>query len=85
VGIALALLGGLFGTLGIILYGAYALAMFIPSLAVAVRRLHDINKSGWYYFGLYSDYWRNMHDTLALKATTVQTNMVPTLKITVLI
>jgi uncharacterized membrane protein YhaH (DUF805 family) len=26
----------------------FALAMFIPSLAVLVRRLHDINKSGWY-------------------------------------
>lgn len=28
----------------------YALAIIIPSLAVVVRRLHDINKSGWYYF-----------------------------------
>jgi uncharacterized membrane protein YhaH (DUF805 family) len=27
---------------------AYSLAVFIPSLAVAVRRLHDIDKSGWY-------------------------------------
>ena len=25
-----------------------ALALFIPSLAVGVRRLHDIGKSGWY-------------------------------------
>ena len=24
--------------------------IIIPSLAVAVRRLHDTNKSGWYYF-----------------------------------
>jgi uncharacterized membrane protein YhaH (DUF805 family) len=29
------------------LYGIYALAVFIPGLAVAVRRLHDIGKSGW--------------------------------------
>jgi len=29
------------------LYGLYTLAMFIPALAVAVRRLHDIGKSGW--------------------------------------
>ena len=29
------------------LYGLYTLAMFIPGLAVAVRRLHDIGKSGW--------------------------------------
>ncbi|MCD8539447.1 MAG: DUF805 domain-containing protein [Leadbetterella sp.] len=26
---------------------AYALALFIPGLAVSVRRLHDIGKSGW--------------------------------------
>lgn len=29
------------------LYSIFALIMLIPSLAVAVRRLHDINKSGW--------------------------------------
>ena len=26
----------------------YAVAVFVPGLAVAVRRLHDIGKSGWY-------------------------------------
>lgn len=26
---------------------AYSLAILVPSLAVGVRRLHDINKSGW--------------------------------------
>ena len=31
-------------------YVIYALAMVIPSLAVAVRRLHDIGKSGWWIF-----------------------------------
>lgn len=25
------------------------LAMFIPNLAVSIRRLHDIGRSGWYY------------------------------------
>ena len=38
------------GNLG---YGAiyiiYGLAVFIPGLAVAVRRLHDVGKSGWMY------------------------------------
>ena len=29
------------------LYGVYVLLLFIPGLAVAVRRLHDIGKSGW--------------------------------------
>ena len=26
------------------------LALLVPTIAVAVRRLHDLNKSGWYYF-----------------------------------
>ncbi|MGY5351811.1 DUF805 domain-containing protein [Wenyingzhuangia sp. IMCC45533] len=26
----------------------YGLVVFLPSLAVAVRRLHDVNKSGWF-------------------------------------
>jgi uncharacterized membrane protein YhaH (DUF805 family) len=30
------------------LYCVFALAMFIPSLAVSVRRLHDTNRSGWW-------------------------------------
>jgi len=30
-----------------VIYGLYALAMFIPGLAVGVRRLHDVGKSGW--------------------------------------
>ena len=29
-------------------YFIYALAVFIPGLAVAVRRLHDVGKSGWF-------------------------------------
>jgi uncharacterized membrane protein YhaH (DUF805 family) len=28
----------------------YALAVLIPGLAVSVRRLHDIGKSGWWIF-----------------------------------
>ena len=32
-----------------IIYGLYALVMFIPGLAVTVRRLHDVGKSGWMY------------------------------------
>ena len=31
-----------------LLLGAYALAAFIPDLALTVRRLHDIDKSGWW-------------------------------------
>lgn len=29
------------------LYGIYMLAMLVPGLAVGVRRLHDLGKSGW--------------------------------------
>ena len=29
-------------------YSIYALVTFIPSLALTVRRLHDIGKSGWW-------------------------------------
>ena len=28
----------------------YGLAMFLPGLAVLVRRLHDVGKSGWFIF-----------------------------------
>ena len=30
-----------------VFYVLYVLAMFIPGLAVSVRRLHDVGKSGW--------------------------------------
>lgn len=40
-----------FGVLGYgFVYFAYNLAIFLPSLAVIVRRLHDVNKSGWFFF-----------------------------------
>ena len=30
-------------------YLLYVLATFIPGIAVSIRRLHDIGKSGWYF------------------------------------
>mgnify|MGYP001195497684 CR=1 FL=1 len=47
------------------LYGIFVLLTFLPSLAVTVRRLHDINSSGWwllislvpYIGGLILLYW----------------------------
>jgi uncharacterized membrane protein YhaH (DUF805 family) len=33
---------------GMSLFDAYALGSFVPALAVGVRRLHDIGKSGWF-------------------------------------
>jgi uncharacterized membrane protein YhaH (DUF805 family) len=29
------------------LFSIYSIAVFIPGMAVAVRRLHDVGKSGW--------------------------------------
>jgi uncharacterized membrane protein YhaH (DUF805 family) len=31
-----------------LLSGIYLLAVFIPSISVMVRRLHDTNRSGWW-------------------------------------
>lgn len=31
-----------------ILSSLYSLAVFVPSIAVLVRRMHDVGKSGWY-------------------------------------
>lgn len=36
-------------TVGSALVGIYGLAMFIPFLSLSVRRLHDTDKSGWFY------------------------------------
>lgn len=41
-------MGGIF--FGIL--GLYGLAIIIPSIALFVRRLHDINQTGWIYLGL---------------------------------
>lgn len=40
------------GSIGIplLLLMLYSLAIFIPNLAVIVRRLHDQDKSGWWFF-----------------------------------
>ena len=48
-GFVLGLIFGLLGTFGSILSTIYSLAMFVPGLALWVRRLHDIGKSGWWY------------------------------------
>ncbi|ABI78132.1 conserved hypothetical protein [Hyphomonas neptunium ATCC 15444] len=59
--ILLMALGGLnpdtgeMGPLGFVFIGImilYGLAIVIPSIALFVRRLHDINQTGWIYLGL---------------------------------
>jgi len=44
--IALAILTQISGIF-LILYVVYGLALIVPSIAVAIRRLHDTDKSGW--------------------------------------
>lgn len=39
----------LIATGSLIIFGIYVLAMFIPNLAVNIRRLHDTGRSGWWY------------------------------------
>lgn len=41
-------IGGFLG-MGDTLGNLYSLAVFLPGLAVCIRRLHDINKSGWWF------------------------------------
>lgn len=54
ISIALSIVDGVLGfsaeasSIGI-LGGIYSLAVLIPGIAVCVRRLHDVGKSGWYY------------------------------------
>ena len=53
-GIVGAVIGAIIGgtesamTFGVILYYLCALALILPTLAVTVRRLHDIGRSGWW-------------------------------------
>jgi uncharacterized membrane protein YhaH (DUF805 family) len=51
--VVLALIDTLLGTFNIVqgvglLSGIYSLAVLIPTLAVMVRRLHDIDRTGWW-------------------------------------
>lgn len=55
IGIAFSILMGIFGaissTLATIIYVIYmlvSLALLIPNIGVSIRRLHDIDKSGWF-------------------------------------
>ena len=39
---------GVLGKVGAILSGIWGLGILLPQLGLGARRLHDINKSGWY-------------------------------------
>jgi uncharacterized membrane protein YhaH (DUF805 family) len=54
INVALALLGLLFpesvlGDLIDLLSSVFLLFVLIPSVSIGVRRLHDVNNSGWWY------------------------------------
>lgn len=38
------------GIILILVYVIFSLASLVPGIAIVVRRLHDIGKSGWWYF-----------------------------------
>lgn len=44
--VILAAIGGIIHTQA--LYGLYVLGVFLPSIAVSIRRLHDTGRSGWW-------------------------------------
>jgi uncharacterized membrane protein YhaH (DUF805 family) len=53
--IVLSLIDTLLGTFNVLrgvglLSGIYGLAVLIPTLAVIVRRLHDVDRTGWWIF-----------------------------------
>jgi uncharacterized membrane protein YhaH (DUF805 family) len=48
ISIVLNIISKLIGDQKVVLSGIYGLAVLIPTLAVAVRRLHDIGRTGWW-------------------------------------
>ncbi|MCE0557739.1 MULTISPECIES: DUF805 domain-containing protein [unclassified Motilimonas] len=52
-GVVCGILDGVLGTSGLItgvVLGVYCLASLLPAISVTVRRLHDIGKSGWWFW-----------------------------------
>ncbi len=48
-GVVLNIIGAIVGsTVGNVLSGIWGLATLIPGIAIVIRRLHDIGKSGWW-------------------------------------
>jgi uncharacterized membrane protein YhaH (DUF805 family) len=62
-----ALMTGTFGV-STMLVGLFWLALFVPTLAVQIRRLHDTNRSGWWigvFWLLYVGYMVMLFSTMA--------------------
>ena len=43
------IVGGIIGTISTTLSSIWTLVILVPTLALIVRRLHDVGKSGWFY------------------------------------
>ncbi len=51
IGVLLGLSAAMDGSsIPLIVLGLFGLAVIVPSIAVTVRRLHDTDRSGWWYF-----------------------------------
>ena len=54
IAVLLAVLGAVLGDsgqiIGSLLYFVFALGVLLPALGVTIRRLHDVDKSGWWIF-----------------------------------
>lgn len=48
ISIVLGLIGSLLGSFGSVLVTLISLVLAVPGIALTVRRLHDIGKSGWF-------------------------------------
>lgn len=48
VGIILAMISSTIGTIIFAIIGLASLALLVPTIAVGVRRMHDVGKSGWF-------------------------------------
>jgi len=44
------ILAAIIGNAGWIIYGIVIIGLILPTLAVEIRRLHDLDKSGWWFF-----------------------------------
>ena len=48
VSFVLSFVTGYLGKIGTVIYGLFSLACFLPGIAMNIRRMHDIKKSGWW-------------------------------------
>ena len=46
--VVIQILAGIIGSLFAVIGGLFSLGTLLPSIAVGVRRLHDLDKSGWW-------------------------------------